>query len=102
MLKRVFAVLTMTVLLACAAASWAQTSSSSITGLVTDASGAVVAGAKVQAKNEATGVTYDAVSSSAGVYSFSSVTPGPYTIAVSQTGFQTYSSVHNQLTVGQP
>jgi len=33
----------------------AQVSTSSITGAVTDASGAVVAGAKVEAKNEETG-----------------------------------------------
>jgi len=102
MLKRVFAVLTVAVLLTSAVATWAQTSTSSITGVVTDSTGAVVSGAKVQAKNEATGVAYDAATSSAGVYNFSSLTPGPYTIAVSQTGFQTFSSVHNVLTVGVP
>ncbi len=102
MARRVIAALTLGVLLMFALTTWAQVSTSSINGVVTDATGAVVAGAKVQAKNENTGVTHDGVTSSTGVYTFPSVPPGPYTITVSQPGFQTYVSVHNNLTVGQP
>src|SRR5712691_10857778 len=80
----------------------AQVSTSSITGVVTDASGAVVANAKVEAKNEDTGVAFEGATTSAGTYSFASLTPGRYTITVTLTGFQTYTSLHNILTVGTP
>ena len=46
-------------ILALAVCVWAQTANSRISGTVTDATGAVVSGAKVTAKNEATGVTYN-------------------------------------------
>jgi len=54
----------------------AQVSTSSITGAVTDASGAVVAGAKVEAKNEETGVVFNQNTTNSGNYSFASLTPG--------------------------
>src|SRR5437660_4118261 len=80
----------------------AQVSTSSITGAVVDASGAVVANAKVEAKNEETGVVFSQNTTSSGNYSFASLTPGSYSITVSLTGFQTFSSIHNILTVGTP
>jgi len=80
----------------------AQVSTSSITGVVTDPSGAVVASAKVQAKNDDTGVAYDGITNTSGSYSFASLIPGRYTITVTLAGFQTFSSVHNVLTVGTP
>ncbi len=80
----------------------AQVSTSSITGAVTDASGAVVASAKVEAKNEETGVTFVQNTTSSGNYSFASLTPGSYSITVTLAGFQTFRSVHNVLTVGTP
>jgi hypothetical protein len=82
--------------------SAAQVSTSSITGTVVDNQGLVVVGAKVLAKNEGTGVTYETVSTSAGEYAISSLPPGQYTITVTHEGFRTFSSVHNALTVGQP
>ncbi len=80
----------------------AQVSTSSITGVVTDASGAVVANARVEAKNEDTGVVFNQSTTSSGNYSFASVTPGSYSITVTLPGFQTFTSVHNILTVGAP
>ncbi|HTF24480.1 MAG TPA: TonB-dependent receptor [Candidatus Limnocylindria bacterium] len=80
----------------------AQVSTSSITGAVTDASGAVVASAKVEAKNEETGVVFNQNTTSSGNYSFASLTPGSYSITVTLAGFQTFRSVHNILTVGTP
>jgi len=59
-----------------------QVSTSSVTGSVVDASGAVVPGAKVQVKNEDTGVVFDGVTNASGNYSFASLPPGPYTITV--------------------
>jgi hypothetical protein len=90
------------ILLLSSVSLWAQVSTSSITGVVTDASGAVVANAKVELKNEDTGAVFNGATTSAGVYSFASLTPGRYTVTVTQPGFQTFSSVHNVLTVGTP
>jgi hypothetical protein len=80
----------------------AQTSTSHITGTVTDATGAVVPGAKITAKNEATGVTYTQAATGAGVYAFTSVPAGTYTITVEMTGFKTTNKTGNVLEVGTP
>jgi hypothetical protein len=80
----------------------AQVSTSSITGQVTDSSGAVVANAKVEAKNDDTGVAFEQNTTSAGTYAFPSLTPGRYSITVAMAGFQTFTSTHNVLTVGTP
>src|SRR6266704_6670161 len=80
----------------------AQVSTSSITGVVTDASGAVVASARVEAKNENTGGVFNQSTTNSGNYSFASLTPGSYSITVTLSGFQTFTSVHNILTVGAP
>ncbi len=80
--------------------SFAQLGTSSIAGTVTDSSAAMVANAKVEAKNEETGVVFAQNTTSSGNYSFASLTPGSYTITVTLAGFQTFKSVHNILTVG--
>src|ERR1051326_4415641 len=80
----------------------AQIGTSSVTGVVTDSSGAVVANAKVEVKNEATGVVYQGTTSDTGKYSLPSLSPGAYSVTVTATGFQNYTSFHNVLAVGQP
>ncbi|MGC8794603.1 MAG: TonB-dependent receptor domain-containing protein, partial [Bryobacteraceae bacterium] len=75
---------------------------SRITGSVTDPSGAVIPGAKVVARNEATGVSYETATSSAGTYVLDALPPGVYTVTVSQAGFQTFTSTGNTLSVGVP
>lgn len=82
--------------------AWGQGSTSKITGQALDASGALVPGAKVVATNEASGVTYQMETTSAGAYAFSSVPPGQYTITITKKGFKTFTSAHNALTVGEP
>jgi len=84
------------------AAAWAQVSTSSITGTVQDASGAVIPGAKVIVTNEATGASFETTSTSAGTYEVQALKPSLYTIKVSKSGFQTFNSVHNVLAVGAP
>src|SRR5712692_7703998 len=101
-MKRILGVLFVVVVFLGVPAVFAQVSTSSIDGVVTDASGAVVANAKVQAKNEDTGVVFEGATTSAGTYSFASLTPGRYSVTVTLAGFQTYTSVHNVLTVGTP
>jgi Carboxypeptidase regulatory-like domain len=66
----------------------AQSNQGAISGLVTDASGATVAGATVVALNVATGQTQTTVSSSAGDYHFPSLQIGSYTVSVAARSFR--------------
>ena len=56
----------------------AQTNQGQIAGNVVDSTGASIPGAQVTAKNEATGSTYNATSTSAGSYRFPSIELGRY------------------------
>src|SRR5438309_8734260 len=89
-------------LLICAVAALSQTGTSNITGIVRDVNGAVVPGASVTAKNEATGVTSTQVTTDSGVYAFSSLPVGKYTITVEKQGFKTLQKINNVLEVGIP
>ena len=82
--------------------AWSQGGTSRIEGTVVDPSNAAVANAMLKVTNEETGLTYEVKTSSTGGYSIPSLNPGRYTITVSQAGFQTFTSVHNVLTVGTP
>jgi outer membrane receptor protein involved in Fe transport len=66
----------------------AQTFRGGINGTVTDQSGAVVAGAAVEAVDVATGVSHKSVSSSAGEFNFQDMPLGTYKVTVSAPGFQ--------------
>jgi hypothetical protein len=86
----------------CATTAFAQTGTSNITGSVTDSTGAVVPGATVTAKNEATGVTSTQTTTDSGVYAFSALPVGNYTITVEKQGFKTLLKTSNVLEVGTP
>lgn len=64
----------------------AQTSKGAIGGTVTDASGAVVAGATVSAKG-ALGETRTTVSGPNGQFRFDAITPDTYTVSITMQGF---------------
>lgn len=69
---------------------YAQTASTGgITGVVTDPSGAVVPGAGVIVKNDATGEERTTTSDSAGRFSATLLRPGKYTVAVQSPGMAT-------------
>lgn len=70
-------------------ALFAQANQGSIGGNVLDSTGALVANAKIVAKEVSTGTTYETVSSSAGSYRFPNVRNGVYNVTVSATGFKT-------------
>src|SRR5262245_15250083 len=76
--------------------------SSRISGAITDPSGAVVIGAKVALKSEATGVTYTQNTNEAGLYSFPGLPVGSYTITVERTGFKTASKTGVVIEVNTP
>ncbi|RXH58303.1 TonB-dependent receptor [Granulicella sibirica] len=65
----------------------AQTFDTSITGTVTDSSGAVLPGATVTVTSPSTGLTKTAVSGASGQYSVTYLTPGSYTVTIAATGF---------------
>ena len=67
----------------------AQTFRGTILGTVTDASGAVISGAKVVAKNTATGLERTTQTSADGSYAIPELPLGTYTVTISQSGFQT-------------
>jgi len=85
-----------------AAVATAQTSTSQISGTVTDASGAVVPGATVTLVNEATGVTQKQDTTEAGVFAFPSIPVGTYTIRVEATGFKAAVRTGNTVQVNTP
>jgi outer membrane receptor protein involved in Fe transport len=68
----------------------AQTFRGTILGTVTDPSGAVVAGAKVTAKNTGTGLERSTQTSGDGSYSLPELPIGTYTVTITQSGFQTF------------
>jgi hypothetical protein len=65
----------------------AQVLTGSVVGNVTDASGAVVAGADVTLRNVDTNDTRHTTASGSGAYSFESVPPGTYEVRVAKNGF---------------
>lgn len=89
-------------ILAATLCAWGQGTTSRITGVVTDKSGAVVSGAKVTAINEGTNASYTTTSSATGVYVFDSVQIGTYTVNVEAQGFEKFSSKGNVLSIGVP
>ena len=60
-----------------------------LTGTVTDASGAVLPGAQVTASEASTGVNRTEATDSSGIYRFEALLPGTYKVTISATGFST-------------
>src|SRR5260370_42061713 len=81
-------------------AAFAQTSGS-ITGEVTDQSGAVAPNATVTATNSETNVARSTVTNAAGIYSFPALTPGIYQVKVAAAGFSTVVNTNIELQVQQ-
>jgi hypothetical protein len=68
----------------------AQTATGSITGTVTDPSGAAVVGAKVKVVNIGTNEAREAATNELGYYSFPLLSPGRYALSVTATGFKQF------------
>ncbi|HUA91294.1 MAG TPA: carboxypeptidase regulatory-like domain-containing protein [Terracidiphilus sp.] len=78
---------------------FAQSDTGSITGTVTDPTGAVIGNAAITATNADTGLKLGAVSNGAGEFNILAVPRGKYTVAASAPGFQT-NSVSVTVTLG--
>ena len=78
----------------------AQTGTGRISGVVKDASGAVVPGVTITAVHEETGVQQHTVTTDAGLFVFPSLPVGPYTVKAELSGFRGVSRAKNILSVG--
>ncbi len=81
--------LTLVLLICGANATFAQEVTATVTGTVTDPSGAAVVGANVTAKSVERGITYNGVSNDSGIYRIPQLPVGSYDLRVEKTGFQT-------------
>ena len=78
----------------------AQSERGNITGLVTDATGAVVPGVSVVITNTATNVPEHVTTTSAGEYNAPNLVPGDYRIEIAAAGFKRFTEGGIALTAG--
>lgn len=79
----------------------AQTGNGTITGVVTDPTGAVVANAPIEVKNTATGVVFRAVSTDTGNYTIPQLPIGSYELTTTVQGFKKYTRQNVTLAAAQ-
>ncbi|HKC89384.1 MAG TPA: carboxypeptidase-like regulatory domain-containing protein, partial [Blastocatellia bacterium] len=77
-----------------------QTPTATLSGVVRDASGALVPNVKITAKNASTGATRDTMTDSEGRYSLTNLGPGQYEVRAERAGFKTAAQSGVILTVG--
>lgn len=70
--------------------AFGQTDRGTITGSVSDPTGAVVASAPIQVKNTQTGTVYSGATSATGNYTFPQLPPGTYELTVAVPGFKNF------------
>ena len=90
------------VLLSLPAAGLAQTISGQISGRVTDASGGVLPGVTVTIVNDGTGFKDTRVTDAAGVYTFTNLRVGTYSVAAELQGFRKEQRTGFSLTRRRP
>src|SRR5579862_17565 len=83
-----FALLVVAMVLVMAGAAGAQTESGTISGLVTDPMGALIANAQVQLQSVEHGTVTTVTTNNAGIYLFAGVQPGQYQLQVDKPGFK--------------
>jgi hypothetical protein len=79
---------------------YGQAATASITGTITDTSGAAVPGANISAKNNGTGITRTTTSDNQGRYNLPDLAIGDYDVQSAKTGFQSVVRKGIVLTVG--
>src|SRR5215468_3401408 len=81
--------------------AFAQSNNATVSGTVSDATGALIPGVSVSATNTQTGVVTSAVSNEAGAYNFASLQPGVYRVSAELPGFQTQTYTNAELGTSQ-
>lgn len=76
------------------------TNTGTVVGVVTDPSGAVVAGATVTLTNSTAGISLKTTTSASGAYALTTVPPGTYDVAAFKTGFAVTRSANLTVSVG--
>ena len=84
-----------------AGAAFAQSTAGSITGVITDSSGSVIAGANVDVTDIGSGRLLKTVTSATGSYTLSSLPPTTYRLKVSFQGFKSAQADKVQVSVAQ-
>jgi hypothetical protein len=79
----------------------AQNATGEITGLITDASAAVVPGAQITVTDVQTGSRRDTVTGGTGLYRVTALTPGTYNVVATRPGFKSVQQQGIVLTVAQ-
>ena len=79
----------------------AQTGNATITGVVSDSSGAVVANAPIEVKNTETGVVFRATSTDTGNYTVPQLPIGSYELTATVQGFKKYNRQNIMLAAAQ-
>ncbi len=77
-----------------------QRTAATLSGTVTDPSGAVVPNAKVTATSTSTGAATSAIANASGFYVIPNLQPGPYKLDVAAAGFQSYEQTGIVLQTG--
>ena len=94
---RAFLIVAFAVLLLSVLQSQGQAQTATISGTTTDSSGAVLAGAKVDATNTGTNITQSTVTDAQGRYTIPQLQVGSYSVQASMSGFKTV--VHGGITL---
>ncbi|MFN0122899.1 MAG: carboxypeptidase regulatory-like domain-containing protein, partial [Blastocatellia bacterium] len=90
----------MAVLLALSTLAMAQLSTGSLSGTITDSSGAAVPNAKVIAKQDSSGRALETITTGSGLYVFANLEPGQYTLTIEAQGFKKLSRTNVIIAIG--
>jgi hypothetical protein len=99
MLKQTATLLVLALVLACA--MFAQVATGSLSGTVTDPTGAAIPAVKVTATNVASGARIETTSSDAGLYVFPTLPPAVYTVTAEKPGFKRLSRANIEIRIAQ-
>ena len=101
MRTRSMSALVLAAALGTAGTSWAQTATGQITGTISDATGAALAGARIKVTSELTGLARETTTSDKGSYSVPLLPVGVYLVTAEKEGFKLAASATNELKVDQ-
>src|SRR5674476_598685 len=74
----------------------------SLSGTVTDSSGALIQGARVAAVSQATGLRRETLTGATGIYQIPALGIGIYTVNIAKQGFKSTDFGQVEISVGQP
>src|SRR5262245_53068778 len=77
----------------------AQALHGSLVGNLSDSSGGAVAGAQVRIVSATTNESKETVSNASGVYNFTNLEPGKYTVAITMAGFQSFQNTNVTISI---